>query len=212
MTDPAVRVVLAGALAASFPRKAFEGQIDLVIAHTDDDLRSAVRDAVVLYSWQIPNIVPAETPQLRWIQLPSAGADHVRELPVWTSDIIITASQGIHTVPMSEHVFAMLLALNRHLPAILRAQEQHEWIHNRRGAPLRMGELRGKTMGIVGWGKSGTALHTWRGPLACEWWARDGQSSCRARRRVQTVGPIPIHPGWKRKMLPRHSVSVRPVT
>ncbi len=158
MTDPSVRVVLAGALATSFPRNAFEGQIDLVVAHTDEELRSAVRDAVVLYSWQIPTIVPAETPRLRWIQLPSAGADHIRELPVWTSDIILTASQGIHTVPMSEHLFAMLLALNRQLPAILRAQEQHEWTHNRREAPLRMSELRGKTMGIVGWGKIGNGI------------------------------------------------------
>lgn len=158
MTGQLLRVVSAGALPSSFPSNLFEGRITLEIAQTDDALRSLVRQADVLYSWQIPRIVPAETPALRWIQLPSAGADHIHGLPVWESDIVITSSKGIHTVPMSEHVFAMLLALVRQLPALIRAEGQHEWLHESRGSPLKFGELRGKTMGIIGWGKIGDGV------------------------------------------------------
>src|SRR5438309_1387836 len=158
MSSQVLRVVTAGNLPPSFPRDAYEGQVELETAHTDDELRMAARRADVLYSWQIPDIVPSETPDLCWIQLPSAGADHVLDLPVWKSDIVITACKGIHTVPMSEHLFAMALALTRTVPAMVRAQDEREWIHNWRGPGLRLTELRGKTMGIVGWGKIGDGI------------------------------------------------------
>lgn len=158
MTDRLLNVVCAGNLPAGFPTQLFDGRITLQITESNDALDRLVREADVLYSGKIPAIVPAETPNLRWIQLPSAGADHVRSLPVWNSDITITASKGIHTVPMSEHVFAMLLALVRQLPALFRAEVEHEWLHERRDSHLQFGELRGRTMGIVGWGKIGDGV------------------------------------------------------
>jgi phosphoglycerate dehydrogenase-like enzyme len=133
-----------------------QNAVEIEQANTDETLRSAVRIADVLFSWTIPDIVPNHTPRLRWIQLPSAGVDHVRGLPVWNSDIILTASQGIHTVPMSEHVFALLLALVRKLPDVVLAQQRRDWL--RPGPHLRFGELRGSTMGIVGWGKIGEGV------------------------------------------------------
>lgn len=158
MTDTLVTAVMAGDLASKFPQQAFEDRVRFVTARTDDDLRIAVRDADVLYSWQIPRNVPEETPRLRWVQLPSAGADHVRSLPIWSSEIIITASQGIHTVPMSEHFFAMLLALTRQIASLVRAQERGEWLHTTTASQHRPGELRGRTLGIVGWGKIGDGV------------------------------------------------------
>ncbi len=158
MSNHLPRVIAAGALPANFPSASFDGRIRLQIADTDDALRDLVRQADVLYSGTVPDIVPADTPDLRWIQLPSAGADHLRNLPVWNSDITITSSKGIHTVPMSEHVFAMLLALVRQIPALVRAQEQREWLHNSAGRTLTFGELRGRTMAIIGMGKIGDGV------------------------------------------------------
>jgi D-2-hydroxyacid dehydrogenase (NADP+) len=152
MSEGPVRIVTGGELSHSFPFDLFEGRASFLVAHTDDELRAAVKSADVLYSWQVPELIPGETPALRWIQLPSAGADHVRTLPVWGSDITITASQGIHAVPMAEHLFALLLALTRQVSAIVRAQDKHEW-HQ-----LNVEELRGRTMGIIGWGKVGDGI------------------------------------------------------
>jgi phosphoglycerate dehydrogenase-like enzyme len=137
-------------------RGAFEDRVHIEHAHTDEELRNAVRSAEVLFSWRVPETVPAETPRLRWIQLPSAGADHIRHLPVWKSDVIVTAAQGIHTVPMAEHTFAMLLALTRKIPEILAAQGRRDWTQHE--YQPRMGELRGKVLGIIGWGKIGDGV------------------------------------------------------
>ncbi|HEX8917700.1 MAG TPA: NAD(P)-dependent oxidoreductase, partial [Chloroflexota bacterium] len=155
MSHRALKVVTSGPLPHVFPEESYRGQAEFQAAHTDDELRGAVRDADVLYSWLVPNSVPSETPRLRWIHLPSAGVDHLKGHPVWKSDILLSASTGIHTVPMSEHLFAMLLALTRQIDALVRAQERTEWLHDRRGSAARFVELRGKTMGIVGWGKIG---------------------------------------------------------
>jgi phosphoglycerate dehydrogenase-like enzyme len=157
MTASRLKVVVAGNLPSGLGAATFDEKVEIQPAQTDEELRSAVRGADILYSWQVPEIVPAETPRLRWIQLPSAGADHIRSLPVWNSPITITASQGIHTVPMSEHLFAMILSLTRHIPDLVRAQDRHEW-HRPRGSQARLGELRGKTIGIIGWGKIGDGV------------------------------------------------------
>ncbi|GAC1631689.1 MAG: D-2-hydroxyacid dehydrogenase [Ktedonobacteraceae bacterium] len=153
-----IPVVTAGTLPSGFDPRPFADRIEFQVAHTDDELHSLVRHAHVMYSWKIPESVPSDTPNLRWIHLPSAGADHIQELPVWRSDVVITASMGIHTVPMAEHMFAMLLALTRRIPALVRAQDSKHWLHDRRGARLELTELRGKTMGIVGWGKIGAGI------------------------------------------------------
>lgn len=156
MTEKPLRVVVSGSLPGSFPAAAFGERVEFVNAHTDDELRNAVLDTDVLFTWRVPEEVPRKTPRLRWIQLASAGADHIQDLPVWKSQITITASQGMHTVPMAEHCMSLLLALTRQVPALVRAQDRHEWIHNQRD--VRLGELRGQTLGIIGWGKIGEGV------------------------------------------------------
>lgn len=156
MTAHPIRIAVSGNLPSSFPTTAFDDRITLETAHTDEELRSAARRAEILFTWRVPSEVPADTPDLRWIQLFSAGADHIRDLPVWQSEITLTASQGMHTVPMAEHCMSMLLALTRQIPALVRAQDRQEWVHNQRD--LHLGELRGKTLGIVGWGKIGDGV------------------------------------------------------
>jgi D-2-hydroxyacid dehydrogenase (NADP+) len=155
MTGTPLCVVVTRPLPTSFPSDAFAGQADFELARTHDELTGAVHRADILYSWSIPTTVPGESPGLRWIQLPSAGVDHLLGTPVWASDIVICSSAGIHAVPMAEHGMAMLLALVRQLPAIVRAQDTDSWNHD---LGQHVGELRGRTMGILGWGKIGNSL------------------------------------------------------
>ncbi len=99
----------------------------------------------------------SRAPQLKWVQLHSAGVDHLRNHPIWEHDITITTTSGIHAVPIGEYAFALLLALARKLPKVVRLQERAEWARNR--WELLSGlELRGKTMGIVGYGSIGREI------------------------------------------------------
>lgn len=156
MTTGTVTVVTAGPLPDSFPLDSFAERCSFVIADRDE-LPDAVRDATVLYSWLVPDTVPAETPNLRWIQVPSAGVNHLRRLPLWESAITIVSSTGVHAVPMAEHFFALLLAFTRQIPAIVRQQAHAEWSREWRES-TQFGEIRGKTLAIIGWGRIGDQI------------------------------------------------------
>jgi lactate dehydrogenase-like 2-hydroxyacid dehydrogenase len=83
--------------------------------------------------------------------------DHLRGHPIWDTDIIVTTTSGIHAVPIGEFAFAMLLALARKIPKMVRLQERGEW-PRQRWEVLSGLELRGKTIGIVGYGSIGREI------------------------------------------------------
>lgn len=110
----------------------------------------------ILYC-MIPPRDLTRVPKLKWVQLHSAGVDHLRGHPIWETEIAVTTTSGIHAVPISEFTFALLLALARKLPKIVRLQERGEWPRER--AHVLSGlELRGKTLGIIGYGSIGREI------------------------------------------------------
>lgn len=99
----------------------------------------------------------ARVRRLKWVQLHSAGVDHLRGHPIWASNVTVTTTSGIHAVPIGEFTFALILALARKLPKIVRFQERGEWHRNAREILSGL-ELRGKTIGIVGYGSIGREI------------------------------------------------------
>ncbi len=98
----------------------------------------------------------ANAPGLRWIQLWSTGADSVWEcsgLP--ERDIQVTNLRGVHDVPISEHVFALLLARMRNIPHLALNQAERKWQNPKE---LTFRELKGGTMVVVGTGTVGRAV------------------------------------------------------
>src|SRR5689334_23133318 len=95
----------------------------------------------VFYGMTLPRDLSV-APNLRWLQLPSAGFDHLVGHEIWATDIKVTKS-GIHAVPIGEYVFALILALARKLPRLVTWQERSEWPeHHLRAMPGN--ELHGK--------------------------------------------------------------------
>jgi phosphoglycerate dehydrogenase-like enzyme len=107
----------------------------------------------VIYCFTPPRDL-SRAPKLSWVQLHSAGVDHLHGHPIWGTHVIVTTTSGIHAVPIGEDVFALLLALARKVPRMVRLQERAEWPRNR-SEVLSGLELRGKTIGIVGYGSIG---------------------------------------------------------
>jgi len=110
-------------------------------------------DAEVVVIWPRPFDLSL-APGLKWIQLISAGLDRFVGHPIMESDIIITTASGIHATPMAEYVLASMLAFSRRFGDMWRLQERKQWPEDR-WEILRGEELRGKTVGILGYGSIG---------------------------------------------------------
>jgi phosphoglycerate dehydrogenase-like enzyme len=124
------------------------------------DLDSARREealatADVLFAWNPPKELPpqdyARMKKLRFIQLLSAGANHI-PYSLIPDDVVIASNVGAFAEPMAEHVLGMVLALAKQLFV------QH--------ARLKRGEfddvstsrmLHGSVCGILGFGGIGQA-------------------------------------------------------
>lgn len=101
---------------------------------------------------------PEQAPNLRWIQLYSAGVNHVINEPIVQADgIEVTTASGVHPTPMSEFCLAMMLAFAYKLPKMLDLKSKVEW-NDDRTELFNPVPLRGQTLGIVGYGVIGREL------------------------------------------------------
>ena len=99
-----------------------------------------------------------QAPNLKWIQLHSAGMDHIlKNEDIMARDIKITSASGIHAVPMTEYALGMMLAWNYKIPLMLDHQREKHWDENG-GDIFASPQLRDKTLGIVGYGSIGREL------------------------------------------------------
>ncbi len=110
-------------------------------------------DEEILYAFMPPRDLSL-TPNLKWVQLHSAGINQLVGHPILSSNIQITTSSGIHAVPIGEFCIAMMLALARRVPRMVRMQESGEWPKERWRTFMSI-ELRGKALGILGYGSIG---------------------------------------------------------
>jgi phosphoglycerate dehydrogenase-like enzyme len=93
----------------------------------------------------------------RWIQCFSAGVEDFLEIDEvrYNPDLLLTNASGVHAIPISEHIFAMLLVLTRNLNSVLRNQTNKKWVGLRDERPASIDELDGMKMLIVGLGSIG---------------------------------------------------------
>jgi phosphoglycerate dehydrogenase-like enzyme len=122
--------------------------------HDAEEVEQALEDSVeVLYTVYLPaNLSRAS--RLQWVQMHAAGVDHVLDHPIMKNDMLLTTASGIHATPIAEYVFASILAFNRRVPRMLHYQSRREWPQGRWNL-FASPELRGSTLGIVGYGSIG---------------------------------------------------------
>ena len=127
----------------------------VVFAHSRKEV-SAVSAEVEIVVGSAELDLVANAPGLRWIQLWSTGADSVWEcLGLPERDIQVTNLRGVHAVPISEHVFALLLARMRNIPHLALNQAERKWQNPKE---LTFRELKGGTLVVVGTGTVGRAV------------------------------------------------------
>jgi len=99
----------------------------------------------------------SRAPELKWVQLHTAGVDHLLDHSLMRSDILLTTASGIHATPIAEYVFASILAFSRRVPQMLYYQKRREWPQGRWNLFARP-ELRDRTLGIIGYGSIGREM------------------------------------------------------
>jgi phosphoglycerate dehydrogenase-like enzyme len=101
---------------------------------------------------------PALVPKLRWIQFHFAGIDFALESPLLKiPDLAITTISGANASQSAEFALSMMMALGHHLPDLLAYQAKAEWPRDRWERYLPR-ELRGSTVGLIGYGSIGREI------------------------------------------------------
>jgi phosphoglycerate dehydrogenase-like enzyme len=126
-----------------------------------------IRDCEVLLGHINPNGLDEIAPRLRWIHLFSAGVDHVLgDDTIIKRGVILTNSSGTTAPWIAEYVIGAMLQRCRGFNLSLRAQMEHRWSHGEVRAVCH--SLRGKTLGVVGYGSIGRATARLAQPFGME--------------------------------------------
>lgn len=127
------------------------------------DSRSFLRENVaeltnekttILYGFRVPADILERAPNLQWLQLLGAGCEHLAGNAIMNGDVSITTASGVHATPIAEYVLGAMLGFYRWIIPAHRAQMQRRWLPQADVARVSR-ELRGKTIGIIGYGSIG---------------------------------------------------------
>lgn len=149
-------------LEASIRRPAFPHQWNEYAATAPEKIVGRLRDATIAITNKVP--LRAETlaqlPRLRLIAEAATGVNNIdvdwcREHGIAVANI---RNYAVHAVP--EHVFMMILALRRNLPAYRADLRQGLWQHSGQFCLLAhpVHDIHGSALGIIGHGALGQAV------------------------------------------------------
>jgi len=120
-----------------------------------DRLAEILEDVDVLLAFKFgfrpfPRALILEAPRLRWVQLGSAGIDHLT--PYDPERLVVTNASGIHGDIMAQYVLSMLVHVLWNVPRLIEQQRARHW--QRYEVP----SLSGRSMAIVGAGRVGAVI------------------------------------------------------
>ena len=120
-----------------------------IVTVRGDEAQNEIGDATIVMAFggHLPKGIFAHAKRLRWVHSFGTGVDGIIDQPGLKSDVIVTATRGIHGPPMSELALLLMLSLVRDFPRTMRAQQAQQWER------WRVGLLLGKTVGILGLGR-----------------------------------------------------------
>ncbi|MFC3883591.1 D-2-hydroxyacid dehydrogenase [Bacillus songklensis] len=111
-----------------------------------------LKEAEIIVGWkkEITHHCIDKESNLRWVQSWSSGVNGLPLDEMAAQKIFLTNASGVHAYPISETIFALMLALTRNIHTYVRNQLSKTWNHGN----LKL-EIHGKTVGIIGVGAIG---------------------------------------------------------
>jgi phosphoglycerate dehydrogenase-like enzyme len=125
---------------------------DVVVCPQRQDWEQHLRDCEILLTFLPP--VNTEmldmAPQLKWIQVLTAGVDNLPLAEIRSRGILLTNGRGIHQTHMAEYAVGAMIILARNWHIMARNQFEHRWDRT-----MPQGEISGSVAGILGLGSIG---------------------------------------------------------
>jgi phosphoglycerate dehydrogenase-like enzyme len=114
-----------------------------------------LHDCEVMLTYLVPKDLVSRAPRLKWLHCMAAGLDYVLRTGMFeNSGLVLTNTSGAQATMIGEYIVMAMLAYAHRYHVSIRAQTRHEWV-----SPSyffsQAGNLRGKTVGIIGYGPIG---------------------------------------------------------
>jgi phosphoglycerate dehydrogenase-like enzyme len=136
--------------------RAYAPGAELVECRDESEAVAQATDADASYAFISERVLRAGR-SLRWVQQPSAGVEHLLEIPELVErDIVLTNMQRAYGPEIADQALGYLLAFTRSLAHFVRTLPSQEWRSRQPGVVLD--ELAGKTILIIGLGGIGSEI------------------------------------------------------
>ena len=131
--------------------------LEFIHIPTDEDLQQKIPNLDILTTYYLPEeIFSHATDNLKWVHFGNAGIEKSMHQPLLKSNTIITNASGVHAGPVSEFVMSAILYFAK------RVKDCHEFMQTTNWTQWevakQMVQLKGKTIGIIGFGSLGKAI------------------------------------------------------
>ncbi len=131
-------------------------QVDFRLFLDKKGIQEGCRDCdVAIFNGDLDEAI-LDNPNIKWIHCCRAGVEKSVRQEIFDRGIILTSSSGRSAPALAEHALMFMMALTYDLPMLHRAQQAHKWAVSREYAQKT--GMYGKTVGIIGLGKTGQAL------------------------------------------------------
>ncbi len=127
-------------------------KVTAIRAHQPDEIPDEIwHQTEILYTDSVlpdSNLVP----KLKWIQFHYTGIDYAVKNPIMEKpDLMVTTMSGANALQMAEYAITMMLVLGANIKTMIDNQTKAFW-PEKRWEVFKHQELRGSTVGLVGYG------------------------------------------------------------
>jgi phosphoglycerate dehydrogenase-like enzyme len=121
------------------------------IAEAEEHLSEA--EILLTYGEDLTEEIIQRCAKLKWIMVISAGLELMPFPAIAQRGILVTNARGIHKGPMAEYALGVILMFSRRFVELYRNQLARRWDRT-----IRMDELAGQTLGVIGAGAIGSEI------------------------------------------------------
>src|SRR5208283_3260073 len=130
----------------------------IAVGNSAEAFVRAAPDATVIFNWSLMGDLQREVfrmcPKVEWVHARSAGLDGLLFPELVESPALLTNGRGVYSDSLGEFVMGAILYFAKDLRRMIRNQEAGAW------EPFDIVDVRGQTVGIVGYGDIGRAVAT----------------------------------------------------